>query len=493
MKFSVKRIDMESDGSYIVVLNETRAISEGIHGADRVMVVKGNKSLVAITNLSDITIKSHQIGVFEEVWKKLELDDDETVDVFPIPSPLSIEYIKKKIDGGKLSEHDMFSIIEDVVKNKLSRIELSAFVTGCYIRGLTRKEIFYLTKAVVDTGDTLQLNRKIIVDKHCLGGIPGNRTTMVVVPIVAAQGLTIPKTSSRSITSPAGTADTMEVLANVNLPITELHSIVEKTNGCIAFGGSVNLAAADDKLIKIRHPLHLDPEGLMLSSILAKKVAVGSTHVLIDIPIGPEAKTKDTRSAKRLGKSFKRLARHFSMKVNVTFTDGSQPIGNGMGPVLEARDVLKVLKQTHDRPIDLESKSLFIASEMMKMTGIRKSMEKASEILRSGEAYDKMKEIIEAQGGRPDVKISDLKPAKHSKEFCADRSGKVIHVSNHATARLGLACGAPMDKDTGLFLHHHVGEHVESGERLFTIYTRTKSKLDYVYSLAKQFRPLRIV
>jgi AMP phosphorylase len=262
MKFIVKRLDMESDGSFIVALNESRAISEGIHGAERVMVVKGNKSLIAITNLSDIAIKSHQIGVFEEVAKKLELSEGETVEVFPMPSPISIEYIKKKLDGISLNEKEMFSIIDDVVKNKLSRIELSAFITGCYIRGLKKKETYYLTKAVVDTGDTLQLNRKVIVDKHCLGGIPGNRTTIIVVPIIAAYGLTIPKTSSRSITSPAGTADTMEVLANVNLPITELQSVVEKTNGCIAFGGSVNLAAADDKLIKNTTPAAFGPRRL---------------------------------------------------------------------------------------------------------------------------------------------------------------------------------------------------------------------------------------
>ena len=493
MRFKVKKIDMETDGSYIIALNEFRAISSGIHAGDRVKIQKGAKSMIAITNLSDVAIGSHEIGVFHEVAEKMKLREGDVVKLSIVPRPRSIDFIKKKLDGRRLNEFEMFSIIEDVVYNRLSNTELSAFVTACYTKGLDMKETYYLTKAVVETGDILALDKKPILDKHCLGGIPGNRTTMIVVPIIAEAGYTIPKTSSRSITSPAGTADTMEVLANVSLDVASMKEIVLRTGACIAFGGSVNLAAADDKLIKVRHPLHLDPESLMLASILAKKIAVGSTHVLIDIPLGPEAKTKNKKIAKGMAKHFKKIAKRFGQKVKVLFTDGLQPIGNGVGPILEARDVLKVLKQTKDRPMDLERKSLELATEMLKMVGKRNAKELCSEILKSGRAYNKMKEIIRSQGGNPDIDIKDLKTAKCEIHIKAEKSGKIQNISNHGIASLGLACGAPVDKEAGLYLWIHLGKHVKKGDKIITLYTKTEERMKNVLELHKRLSPIEIV
>lgn len=492
MKFRVKKIDMETDGAYVIVLNEFKAISSGIHAGDRVKIEKGNRSLVAITNLSDVSINSHEIGVFHEVADIMKLKGGDVVKLSMVPRPLSIDFIKKKLEGKKLNEFEIFSIMEDVVNNKLSNTELSAFVTACYTRGLDMNETYYLTKAVVETGDILSLDTKPVLDKHCLGGIPGNRTTMIVVPIIAAAGYTIPKTSSRSITSPAGTADTMEVLTNVSFDVNQMKRIVEDIGACIAFGGSVNLAAADDKLIKVRHPLHLDPESLMLASILAKKAAVSSTHILIDIPVGTEAKTKSRKDARNMAKHFKNIAKRFGQKMKVIFTDGSQPIGNGVGPVLEAIDVLKVLKQSKDRPMDLENKSIFLATEMLKMIGKRNARQDCVEILRSGKAYDKMKEIIAAQGGDPEIDISDLRPAKTVKHMTAEKSGKIFYISNKEIAKLGLACGAPIDKGAGLYLWKHVGEQVKKGEKIITFYTKTEERMNYVTDLYKKLSPIQI-
>jgi AMP phosphorylase len=492
MKFRVKKIDMETDGAYVIVLNEFKAIASGIHAGDRVKLERGDNSIIAITNLSDVSIASHEIGVFHEVAKMMNLKGGETIKLSLVPRPASIDFIKKKLEGKRLNEFEIFSIIEDVVCNRLSNTELSAFVTACYTVGLNMNETYYLTKAVVETGDILSLETRPVLDKHCLGGIPGNRTTMVVVPIIAAAGYTIPKTSSRSITSPAGTADTMEVLTNVNLSVDQMKEVVLKTGACIAFGGSVNLAAADDKLIKVRHPLHLDPESLMLASIMAKKAAVSSTHILIDIPVGPEAKTKTKKEAKRLAQNFKKIGKKFKQKVKVIFTDGSQPIGNGIGPILEAIDVLKVLKQTDDRPIDLENKAIHLASEMLAMVGKKNPKAECSEILRSGKAYEKMKEIIAAQGGDPEISEDDLKPAKVTKSIFSEKDGKVIYISNKRIARLGLSCGAPVDKDAGIYLWKHVGDLVKKGDKIITFYTKSEDRMNHITKLYGKILPIKI-
>jgi thymidine phosphorylase len=139
-----------------------------------------------------------------------------------------------------------------------------------------------------------------VVDKHSIGGIPGNRTTMIVAPIVAAHGLIMPKTSSRAITSPAGTADTMEVLAKVDLSEAEMRSVVERCGACIAWGGHVNLSPADDVIIAVERPLQIDTPEQMVASILSKKMAAGVTHLVLDIPFGPTAKIRSAAYAQRV-------------------------------------------------------------------------------------------------------------------------------------------------------------------------------------------------
>ena len=154
---------------------------------------------------------------------------------------------------------------------------------------MDRDEVFFLTRAMLDVGERLDWNESLVADKHCIGGIPGNRTSMLIVPIIATHGMLMPKTSSRAITSPAGTADTMEIFANVDLDISKLHDIVRKHRACLAWGGTTRLSPADDIMIAVERPLGIDSIGQMVASILSKKLSAGSTHLLIDIPVGPTA------------------------------------------------------------------------------------------------------------------------------------------------------------------------------------------------------------
>lgn len=489
MRLQVKDIDISTGGPIIVVLNELDAHELDFYYEDRIRIKKGKKEIVAIIDIAQAngrSVKKGKIGFMEEALQKLGAKHNDYVTIDYEQKPISIQYIKQKLDGKELTKKEMHTIVRDIVDNRLSAVEMTYFVSGCYSNKLSKKETVYLTKAMVETGDVLKLRKKIIVDKHCVGGVPGNRTTMIVVPIVAAAGLTMPKTSSRSITSPAGTADTMEVLTSVSIPVDKMLKIVQKTNACIAWGGAFNLAAADDRLIYLRHPLSLDPPGMVLASVLAKKHSVGATHVLIDIPTGKGAKISSEKEALNLKHEFEKIGKELGMKMKVITTDGSQPIGKGIGPALEARDVLWVLKNDPHGPLDLRAKSLHLAGIILEMAGKAKKGQghkMAIKLLNSGAAYSKMREMIKAQGGSI-FEPSQIKLGKHRHKVNAKCRGLISQIDNKVISKIARVAGAPRDKGAGIYLNKHKGDKVKKGELLYTIYSDNKERLGYAKKIA---------
>lgn len=487
MKLKVKDIDISSGGPLIAVLNHKDALMLDLHVMDRIKIKKGNSVETVVVDIaqSDKVVPRGRIGIFEEVINSLKLKNNDIVDISIARKPLSINYIKKKLDGLKLTKKEIDQLVWDIVHNKLSSVELTYFVAACYTNVMSTEETIQLTRSMVKYGDMLKLNKYPVVDKHSIGGIPANRTTMVIVPIIAAAGYYIPKTSSRSITSPAGTADTMEVLADVTFPIKKMREIVLKTRGCVVWGGSLNLAPADDKIIAVERPLEIDAESQLLASIMAKKHSVSSTHILIDIPIGTDAKVKNMIGALKLKKEFEKIGKRLKKHIKVLITDGSQPIGNGIGPALEARDVLWLLKRDPRRPIDLEKKCLMMCSNIFSMIGLKDSYRKALEILNSGKAYQKMIEIIKAQNGR-EIAAEDIKIGKFSYDVVSTKSGTVKYIDNMSISRIARIAGAPHDKGAGLYLYKHVGDKVKRGKKLFTIYSESKHEFEYSIDVAKQ-------
>ena len=487
MKLKVKDIDISSGGPLIAVLNHKDAAMLDLHVMDRIKIRKGRKIETAVVDIAQNgnIIRKGSIGVFDEVVSSLRLKGNELVDIMAARKPLSISFIRKKLDGQKLSKKEIDQIVWDIVHNKLSAVELAYFVAACYTHVMNSQETIWLTNAMVEHGETLKLKKYPVVDKHCIGGIPGNRTTLVIVPIIAAAGYFMPKTSSRSITSPAGTADTMEVLANVTFPIKTMKKIVLKTHGCIVWGGALNLAPADDKIIAVERPLEIDAESQLLASIMAKKHSVSSTHILIDVPTGKDAKVKNEFEARRLKKEFELIGRKLKKHIKVIITDGNQPIGNGIGPALEARDVIWLLKRDPRRPIDLEKKCLMMCAEIFRLVGAKDGYKMAREILESGKAYAKMIEIIKAQGGK-ETAAEDIRIGKFSYDYNSSRKGTVKDIDNISISRIARIAGAPHDKGAGLYLYKHIGDKVKKGENLFTIYSENKNELKFAAEFAKE-------
>jgi AMP phosphorylase len=467
-------------GGKIVVLNETEAHENDLYAGHRVILHKGGKESIAILDITADLVGRGEVGLFAEVADDLGAMEGEQVEILHMQRPASIEFIKKKMDGRQLSKGEIDVIMRELMQNRLSEAELASFITSVYIRGMSEDEIVGLTDSVVGTGQTLQLGRSPICDKHCVGGVAGNRTTMVAVPIIAAAGLYIPKTSSRSITSAAGTADTMETLCSVSVELEELRGIVRKSHGCIVWGGGLQLASADDRLIKIRNPLSLDPKGVMLSSILAKKKSVGAQYVIIDIPIGRGAKIGDAKEANSLARDFISIGKRLGMKIEVLITDGSEPVGKGIGPALECIDVLSVLN--NGGPNDLRDKSCQLAGSLLELAGKAKKgtgNAAAQKLIESGKALAKFREIVELQGGKKNVKIADVPVANYKHSVLAEKDGKVSHIDNKMVSKIARAAGAPNDKAAGVLLCCERGDRVKRGDVLFEIHSTSETKLDF--------------
>jgi len=480
IKLIPTRIPIKVGDKYIAVLNEHTAHKLDLHASDRVLIKNGQKG--EIRALLDITdndeIRDTEIGLYGESWEKLKAKRGDKLTIRVAEKPISVMYIKDKLEGKTLTKEQIDEIIKDVVEDDLSDVEIAYFAGGCYTKGLNEEETVNLTKSIVAHGSTLKFHKKVVVDKHCIGGVSGNRTTMVAVPILTSLGLTMPKTSSRAITSPAGTADTMETLANVTIPGPRLQKIADKVGGFIVWGGGVDLAAADDRMIRARHPLSLDPEGMLLASIMAKKHSVSSTHVIIDIPVGPQVKIKTKKAGENLAKKFVSLGKKLGMIVKVILTNGEEPIGNGVGPILEAIDVIKVLKNAKDAPQDLKEKSIELAADLLELCGKSKKGEGskiARKVLESGQAYKQMMRIIKAQG--PSKK--PLIPGAYTQDILAQKDGKIVEINNGLVAHIARTAGAPNDKGAGVYIHKKIGNIVKKGDKLYTIYAEVKERLKY--------------
>jgi thymidine phosphorylase len=469
----------------------------GFQALSKVTVHGNGTTIAAVLNVVDDEriVAPCDLGLSEDAFARLGVAEGHAARVEHAEPAPSIAALHRKIGGERLSRQDLAAIVKDIAAARYSKIELAAFVVATNQFELDRDEVLHLTQAMIDVGHRIDWQRDIgsgpVVDKHCIGGIPGNRTSMLVVPIVAAHGMWCPKTSSRAITSPAGTADTMEVLAEVALPVERLVEIVRATRGCLAWGGTAGLSPADDILISVERPLAIDSPGQMVASILSKKVAAGSTHLVLDIPVGPSAKVRSMPEAQRLKKLFEFVAARLGLTLDAVITDGRQPIGRGIGPVLEARDVMRVLENHPDAPHDLRSKALMLAGRVIEFdTDVRggDGFRIARDILESGRALARMNAIIDAQGRRAEPPA----PGALVHEVCAAADGVVVDIDNLRMARIARLAGAPQSPGAGADLLKKLGDPVRRGEPLYRIHAQFEADFGFARRMAESRPAYRI-
>ena len=480
-----RRMGIDTQYEAVVFMHKDCPVcrSEGFTAHNRILLRVGDRHIIAtLYQVTTDLLALDEAALSEPAWARLGLSGGETIAVSH-PDPVdSLSHVRGRIYGNELSESALKTIITDVVDGKYSDIHLSSFITSCAARPLDRRETLGLTRAMIDVGDRLTWNRDIVVDKHSVGGLPGNRTTPIIVAIVAALGLTCPKTSSRALTSPAGTADTMETMAPVELDTADIHRVVEQEGGCVVWGGAVKLSPADDVLIRIERALDIDTEGQLIASVLSKKIAAGSTHVVLDLPVGPTAKVRSPEAAERLAGGLAAVAGAFGMRVAVNIGDGSQPIGRGIGPALEANDVLAVLRGATGAPQDLRARALALAGALLELGGAAQQGQGhmlAAQALDDGRAWEKFQRICESQGGMRTPPTS-----KHWRPLLADRPGRIVAIDNRKIAKLAKLAGAPDAKAAGVELGVKVGSLVAVGPPLCTVHAEAPGELAYALDYA---------
>jgi AMP phosphorylase len=477
-------------GQHKVMLNMADARERGLNAGDRVRVRAKGAAVTAILDVTSQMVKTGEIGIFTEAFR--ELKQPSNVEVLSAPRPASLCYIKMLMDKQKLSEDQIRTIVQDIVDNNLSDVELSAYITTSYIHNMDSQETEWLTKAMIETGDRIRFDTHPVMDKHSIGGVPGNKVSLLVVPIVAAAGLMIPKTSSRAITGAGGTADLMEILAPVEFSADEIKEITEHVGGVIAWGGATNIAPADDKLIRAEYALSIDPYSQMLASIMAKKGAVGADAIVIDMPVGPGTKLPTPENGRSLAKDLIDLGERLGIKVECAMTFGSSPVGRTIGPALEIKEALTML-EGKGGPNSLKEKSLALAGILLEMGGVAgrgDGFRAADEILSSGKAHAKLMEIIEAQGGNPKVKSEEIQVGDHCQDILSPNTGYIVAFYNKRMVEIARLAGAPADKKAGVIIHRKMGEIVKKGDPLITICSSTDGDLDVAVKDAKRSMPL---
>ena len=457
--------------------------SEGFSAHARIRLShEGRSIIVTLYQVTSELLRAGEAGLSESVWRMLQLEEGDVISVSH-PQPLnSLSLVRGKVYGHPLDANAFRHIMTDVTAGRYSDIHLAAFVTACTARPLDIAEIVALTRVMVDAGDTLTWGTAPIVDKHCVGGLPGNRTSPIVVAIAAASGLTMPKTSSRAITSPAGTADTMETLAPVDLDITSMRRVVEREGGCIVWGGAVRLSPADEMLVRVERAIDLDGEGQLVASVLSKKIAAGSTHLVLDLPVGPTAKIRSSEAGAALSEALRTVARSFGLDARTLLTDGTQPVGRGIGPSLEARDVLAVLQRAPEAPEDLRERAVELAGALLELGGaVPGGAGRAAAVacLDDGRAWTKFQRICEAQGGLREPPV-----ASFNRPIVARQAGRIAVIDNRRIARVAKLAGAPDDKAAGVELHARLGATIEAGQPLYTIHAESSGQLAYASEFA---------
>ena len=458
--------------------------SEGLASRTQVLVIAGNQQVPAMLYQTDNPLFDvNQVALSEAAWQALDLREGDIIQVRHAPMPESLASVRRRIHGQRLDAAAFAAIVGDVVHGAYTDVHLSAFLTATAALPLDEAETVHLTRAMVEVGERMTWHVPRVVDKHCVGGLPGNRTTPLVVAIAAANGLVMPKTSSRAITSPAGTADTMQTLAPVELDLATLRRVVEEQGGCLAWGGAMHLSPADDIFVRIERELDIDTEGQLIASVLSKKIAAGATHVVIDIPVGPTAKVRSEDDARQLARRLEYVAGCFDMRLHCLFTDGSQPVGRGIGPALEARDVLSVLRCEPDAPQDLRERAARVAGAVLEMGGAApagKGQALALETLDNGRAWERFQRICNAQGG-----LREPPRAEHVQPLVAAQAGHVLEIDNRKLSRLAKLAGAPQRPAAGVQLLTRLGDRVEANQPLLLLHAQTPGELAYALDYAR--------
>lgn len=484
-----KIIDIHEGEDLVVLINEQDAWEYGITSMDKASIIYDDKEFVFDVSLTSHYIQRGEVGIYEDIQEKYKIKGGKLVTIsFTKNSSESLDALKKWLTGKRLNQKEIAAIMKDISNNRFTDILTTYFSAMGFFFPSKDEDLYRMAKAMAESGEVLYFPW-VVADKHCMGGVPGNETTMIIIPLLTSLWIKMPKTFSKAITTPAATGECVSVLMDISFSKKEIEDLVKKNNCCLVRGGGLDLAPADEKLIKVAYPLSMQSYSRTVVSIMAKKYAMGITHSLIDIPVGPTAKVPDMKTAKILKKKYEYVGKKLGMKMSVEITDALQPIGAGIGAVMQVREVLRVLQQHTHRPMDLEKKSIHLCAKIIELVGMAKGKEAerlAYGQLISGKARSMMQKIISAQHGNPKVTAEGLKLAKIQKDVVAEKSGKVKNIDMKVVNVVARTLGSPLDLQAGLYLHKKLGDTIKKGEILYTMYANDEGKIRWAEEFLDQ-------
>jgi AMP phosphorylase len=496
-KFTAEEVNVFP--KHTVILSPDTGLFKGSFKNPQIQLISPTQTIFT----EHIVISDHvpvdKIWVSSEMLDELDAEAGDIIQVLPLSrTPPDSYYLirKRMVQRRQFKPTEIEQIVNDIAYHRMNQLEKAAFVLSSIFEPFNMDEIEELTRAMAQTGEVIDFGQHTVFDKHSTGGVPGNKVTLLIVPIIAASGLLIPKTSSRAITSPSGTADTMEALGcDVIFSAEELVEISQKTKGMIVWGGGFNLAPADDILIKdVEFPLGVNPTSMMLASIMSKKVATGIHFLVMDLPTGIGTKIKDIGNAQALGREFAELGRRLGIRVESGITFGASPVGHTVGSALEAREALQTLMDPANGPSSLVEKSCELSGILLEMAGkaLRgQGRELAKQVLYSGKALEKFQEIIEAQSADRNLVPEDVPIGQYSVEILAPSSGWIVNIDNVKIAEIARTAGCPKDKGAGIiFLKKK--DAVKRGESLIRIYSSSESRLSAAEGKFAKLNPITI-
>jgi len=481
-----KKFDLEGGKNLYILMHRKDSEDLGVKEGGIVLIGYKDIELYVKVIITDSRINPGSVGLYEEIVDEYHIPDNASV-LVDIPSTSeALDAIRKKISGHRLNQEELLKIMRDIGNRKLKETEIAFFVSTFFNPGFTDDEIYGMTKGMAESGEILDFkyikeNKELVVDKHSIGGTAGKGITPTLIPILAAAGLVVPNTSTRAITSPAGTTDILESVMPVALNKEQVYKVVEQVGACMVWGGSLYLAPADDEIINVERSLRVQEFQKVLVSIVAKKVAMGVTFVLIDLPYGSGTKIERPDDLEFLAREFEKLFDKFNIKCVTHKRIIKGPDGRGVGPFLEMRECLEILERADDCSEDLEDTVLDMAATIFEHTEkAKKGMGKnfALDLLDSGKALKKFWEIAKAQGAKKELKSTDLEVGKITHEVKSLKSGVIKSLDTREIVEIARSLGTPMIKEAGIQFHKVQGDKVKKGDVLITLYATAEDRME---------------
>lgn len=480
---TIKRLDIHNIWDFVVFLNTEQASKYDIREWDKISLLRNGEEYVVDVALSSDYVLSNQIWVTHDFLETFPIAEwDNVLATFTKTSPVSMIAIRKKMLWHKISEEEIDAIIDDIQNNKLSDLVIAYYTATSFFYHSDPQELAYTTKATAFTGDMYRFPW-IVASKYSIWWVPGNETTMIIIPILASLWITMPKSFSKSITSPAATGECVNVLMDISLKKADIIRTVDKIWACLVRNEGLNLAPANDRIIKVSSPLWMEPYARMISSIIAKNYAMWITHLLIDIPMGPTAKVANMADAKRIAKHFKNIWKYLWIKIDTQITRAEEPVWRGIWAALQAKEALMILQNHANQTPELALKAIFLAARILVLCWKAMTMRKAEFLvqrqLHNWEARKKMSEIIQAQNWpNPHIKSDEIKLWKFTYAFKATQDCKIDSIDMKHLNTIVRTLWAPADYTAGIWLNKKLKEKIKIWDTIYVMYSSSERKLN---------------